>query len=257
MRTADREIQIEVRGYSGLDMAKESSYRVRTNVRQPAMPAILLAPRDSAAKLQHILRHAAQIFAQRSFGGASLRDISRATGVSLSGLYYYFESKQHLLYLIQNNAITGILQGLSSRLNGLQDPQARLRIFIRNHVEYFLAHPYEMKILSHEEDALKEPFKSAIAGTQRRYYALAREIFEELAGGGTVPGLNPRIAVLSLFGMMNCIYKWYNAKVDPGAEELTEAINAIFLRGVLPASRRTAGQTAIESPRFEKIAIPD
>ena len=53
-------------------------------------------PRDSEAKLQHILLHSAQIFAEQGFEGASIRDISRATGVSLSGLYYYFESKQKL-----------------------------------------------------------------------------------------------------------------------------------------------------------------
>jgi hypothetical protein len=33
-------------------------------------------PRDSEAKLQHILLHSAQIFADRGFGVASIRDIS-------------------------------------------------------------------------------------------------------------------------------------------------------------------------------------
>ena len=35
-----------------------------------------------------------------------MRDISKATEVSLSGLYYYFDSKQRLLYLIQKNTFT-------------------------------------------------------------------------------------------------------------------------------------------------------
>ncbi|MGB9510965.1 MAG: helix-turn-helix domain-containing protein [Candidatus Acidiferrum sp.] len=52
------------------------------------MPTSLPASRDSEAKLQHILLHSARIFAERGFEGTSIRDISRATGVSLSGLYY-------------------------------------------------------------------------------------------------------------------------------------------------------------------------
>ena len=72
----------------------------------PSLPS----SRDSEAKLQHILLHSAQIFAEQGFEGASIRDISRATGVSLSGLYYYFESKQQLLYLIQNTAFTYIIE---------------------------------------------------------------------------------------------------------------------------------------------------
>jgi len=193
-------------------------------------------PRDSEAKLHHILRHAAQIFAERGFEGASIRDISRATGVSLSGLYYYFESKQKLLYLIQQDVFASVLRRLQQRLDGAYAPEERLQIFIQNHVGYFLSHPAEMKVLSHEEEALEEPYKKEVAAIKRRYYNLAREIFDALALRRSAPPLNPRIAVLSLYGMMNWIYKWHNPKVDPGARELAQTIATIFLHGVVDGS---------------------
>lgn len=201
------------------------------------MASSLPPPRDSEAKLQHILLHSARIFAERGFEGTSMRDISRATGVSLSGLYYYFESKQNLLYLIQNNTFMLILERLQTRLLEAPLPEARLRTLVQNHIEYFLSHPNEMKVLSHEEEALGGPYRDEIAAIKRRYYALAREIFEAVAAEGLRPQCNPRVAVLSLFGMMNWIYKWHNAKVDPGADVLTEAIVGIFLHGVLTESR--------------------
>jgi TetR/AcrR family transcriptional regulator, cholesterol catabolism regulator len=198
------------------------------------MSASLPTPRDSEAKLQHILLHSAQIFAEQGFERASIREISRATGVSLSGLYYYFSSKQKLLYLIQINAFTSVLESVHARLSGVEDPQTRLRVLVLNHVQYFLVHPNEMKVLSHEEDALDEPYRREVAAIKRRYYELAREIFEAVAAGATLrDGSNPRVAVLSLFGMMNWIYKWHNPRVDPGAEELAETIVGIFLHGVL------------------------
>lgn len=190
-------------------------------------------PRDSEAKLQHILIHAAQIFAEEGFEGTSMRDISRVTGVSLSGLYYYFESKQKLLYLIQYNTFTFIMEHLLSRLYAVHEPTARLRALVQNHIEYFLSHPNEMKVLAHEEEALDPPFRDEVAAIKRRYYALAREIFEGLAVEGLAPGIQPRVAILSLFGMMNWVYKWHNPKIDPGAEELANAILGIFLNGVL------------------------
>jgi len=189
-------------------------------------------PRDSEAKLQHILLHAAQIFAEEGFEGTSMRDISRVTGVSLSGLYYYFESKQKLLYLIQYNAFTFIMEQLLSRLYAVHEPAARLRVLVQNHIEYFLSHPNEMKVLAHEEEALAPPLRDEVADIKRRYYALAREIFDGLAAEGLAPGVQPRVAILSLFGMMNWVYKWHNPKIDPGAEELTSAILGIFLNGV-------------------------
>jgi TetR/AcrR family transcriptional regulator, cholesterol catabolism regulator len=192
------------------------------------------APRDSEAKLQHILLHSAQIFAEQGFEGASIRDISRVTGISLSGLYYYFESKQKLLYLIQINAFTLILERAHARLAEVQDPQLRLRVLVQNHVEYFLSHPNEMRVLSHEEGALEAPYRNEVAAIKRRYYALAREIFQAVtAGAGFSTALSPRVAVLSLFGMMNWIHKWHNPQVDPNAEQLSETIVNIFLHGVL------------------------
>ena len=117
-------------------------------------------------------------------------------------------------------------------------------MLVQNHVEYFLSHPHEMKVLSHEDEALEEPYYEKVAAIKRRYYALAREIFDALAADGLAPGVNPRLAVLSLFGMMNWVYKWHNAKVDPDATELTEAIVGLFLYGVLP--RPSEGKDALE-----------
>jgi len=190
-------------------------------------------PRDSEAKLQHILRISAQVFAQRGFEATSIRDISRATGVSLSGLYYYFESKQHLLYLIQSTTFTYVLESLNTRLEGVSEPTERLRLLVLNHMEYFLSHPNEMKVLSHEEEALGEPYGEKVQAIKRRYYALARGVFDSIRAEGLAPGIHPRIAVLSLFGMMNWPYKWHKAGVDPDALELTAAIVGIFLHGVL------------------------
>jgi len=198
------------------------------------MSASLPTLRDSEAKLQYILLHSAQIFAEQGFKGTSIRDISRATGISLSGLYYYFSSKQKLLYLIQINAFTSILERAYLRLANVEEPQARLRVLVQNHVEYFLSHPNEMKVLSHEEDALEEPYRQEILVIKRRYYDLAREIFEAVTAGAALPpGCSARVAVLSLFGMMNWIYKWHRPRVDPNADELAESIVRIFLHGVL------------------------
>lgn len=211
--------------------------------------------RDSHAKLQHILRHAARVFSEKGYQGASIRDISRSSGVSLSGLYYYFESKQKLLYLIQIHAFKSILKRLERRLAGLADPEDRLRVLVSNHVDYFLRHPTEMKVLAHEEDALEDPYRREVAEIKRRYYELAREIYEELRERGRVRRVNPRVAVLSLFGMMNWIYKWHSPRVDPHADRLAETMANIFLEGVadgqaarrvrpVPLSRRALAERA-------------
>ncbi len=160
-----------------------------------------------------------------------MRDLSRASGMSLAGLYYYFESKERLLFLIQKHTFTTIVQRLKSRLEGVSDPEHQIRIFILNHLEYFLANPASMKVLSHEAEALKNGFASEVAAIKREYYRICVGLLDELK---RVRGLqfSTRIAVLSLFGMMNWIYTWHNSRIDADAEQLASEMGEIFLRGV-------------------------
>ena len=68
------------------------------------------ATRHYDEKLQQILKTSAKIFAEKGFHHTSVRDISRATKMSLSGLYYYFTTKEELLYLIQERCFVTLLQ---------------------------------------------------------------------------------------------------------------------------------------------------
>ena len=79
-------------------------------------------------KLEFILRTSARIFADKGYHSTTMRDISRETGVSLAGLYYYCKSKEELLFLIQDNCFGRVLESLEERLRSETDPLARLRI---------------------------------------------------------------------------------------------------------------------------------
>src|SRR5215469_13131817 len=87
-------------------------------------------------KLATILQQAAAVFCTRGYHRASIRDIARATGVSLAGLYYYFSSKEELLYLIQRHAFETMLESARATLEPLNDPEERLRTFIDLHLQF-------------------------------------------------------------------------------------------------------------------------
>ena len=160
-----------------------------------------------------------------------MRDLSRSSGLSLAGLYYYFESKEKLLCLIQKYYFTTVMERLQQRLKDVVEPEARLRTFILNHLEYFLAYPNAMKVLSHEDDVLKNELGREIAAIKREYYHSCADLTEVLKRAEGL-GFNTRVAVLSLFGMMNWLYTWYNPRVDGDASTMARQIGDVFLQGV-------------------------
>src|SRR6204780_3809689 len=74
-------------------------------------------------RLAEILAHATEVFCKKGYEGASMRDLSRESGMSLAGLYYYFESKERLLYLIQKHTFSTIVQRMKARLQSVRDPE--------------------------------------------------------------------------------------------------------------------------------------
>jgi len=183
-------------------------------------------------RLAEILEHATEVFCRKGYEGASMRDLSRESGMSLAGLYYYFESKERLLYLIQKHTFTTIVQRLKERLRGVTDAEERIRIFILNHLEYFLANQAAMKVLSHEAEALKNGFASEVAAIKREYYRICVGLLDDLKSERGLQ-FSTRIAVLSLFGMMNWIYTWHNPRVDADAASIAREMGDVFLRGVM------------------------
>src|SRR5881409_355791 len=127
-------------------------------------------------RLAKILEHATGVFCDKGYEGASMRDLSRASGISLAGLYYYFESKEKLLYLIQKHTFSTIVDRLRERLNEVSDPEERIRAFILNHLEYFLANQKAMKVLSHEDEVLKNGLGAEITAIKREYYRICMEL---------------------------------------------------------------------------------
>ena len=182
-------------------------------------------------RLSEILAHATEVFCKKGYEGASMRDLSRESGMSLAGLYYYFESKERLLYLIQKHTFSTIVQRLKTRLEHVRDPEERVRAFILNHLEYFLANQAAMKVLSHEDEALKNGFGSEIAAIKREYYRICVGLLDELKREHTLE-FSTRLAVLSLFGMMNWIYTWHNPRVDADAAVIAREMGDLFLCGV-------------------------
>ena len=201
-------------------------------------------------KLDHILGCATRVFCDKGYEGASIRDIAQRSRVSLAGLYYYVQSKEELLYLIQKHSFTTLLARLDDQLEAEgPQPEARLRLFIRNHLEYFLENREAMKVLSHEAESLTPPFAGAVAELKRAYYRRARNLLEDLKRERGLKGLNTRVAVLSLFGMMNWIYTWHNPRMDPNADVLAEHIAGLFLKGVGAATNSTHRNKASRNGR--------
>ena len=188
-------------------------------------------PSSFDRQLARILEHATTIFCEKGYERASMRDLSRSCGLSLSGLYHYFDSKERLLYLIEKELFEQVVDLLHQKLNGIRDPEERVRVFIDNHVVFFLSRQKAMKVLAREDDALSGPMASEIKAIKAGYYHNCLDLLEDLKRGKKLL-FKSRSAAMSLFGIMNWLHTWYNPNLDGAPAVLAKEIGEIFLRGM-------------------------
>ncbi len=218
--------------------------------------AISQFPSRYDQKLEFILRAAARIFANKSYHSTSMRDISRATNVSLAGLYHYCSSKEELLVLIQDNCFGRVLERLEERLAEIVDPVDKLRIFIENHLSFFAANMAEMKVLSHEAESLQGDLHTHVSTRKEKYTKLARTILSEVQDEHT--GNQPSdltVATYALFGMMNWIYNWYDPQGKLKVGDLSQNLTQLFLGGFLPRSEGDGLQLLANTQTTESLSV--
>jgi AcrR family transcriptional regulator len=191
-------------------------------------------------KLVHVLKTSAGVFAEKGYHSTSMRDISRATKMSLSGLYYYFRSKEELLFLIQDYCFSTVIEDCRKLLEGVDDPVRKLKLLIENHLNYFVNNMNEMKVLSHEANSIGRDLFRKINTKKRQYVDLVMNLLAEIARENRVEPVDIRVATFSLFGMMNWIYNWYDPRKDVDVAGLSNNITRLFLSGFLGDERPEA-----------------
>jgi len=92
----------------------------------------------SAEARQRIIAVAEALFTQRGFEGASMRDIAAAANMNVASSYYYFPSKEQLLWAVWEKGGLELLARARSAVEGIVDPWERMEAACVAHVSGLL-----------------------------------------------------------------------------------------------------------------------
>jgi AcrR family transcriptional regulator len=181
-----------------------------------------------------ILEKAAQLFCVKGYDSTSMSDIADEVGITKAGLYYFVESKEHLLYLITDYGLDLLDETVIQPLKSIEEPKAILHELIKLHTHMVLNRSREVTIILHERTALTGVYREKIMQRKKEYIDYLRNLLILLQERGEARrDLDATAATFFLLGSLNWIYQWY--KVDGPlteeqiARELTEHFSGAFL----------------------------
>jgi AcrR family transcriptional regulator len=222
------------------DVAKDKVLRKTTKTVGTAAQARQAKTKSAArrhhdANVENILGSAASLFAEKSFGLASIIEIAARANISFPRIYYYLRNKEELLYLVAKRGLERSITSYGKLVATVDDPAEKLRIFIENHFSSSTSSPAEAKVLIQETTKLSEPYLSEIREMERQYTETCRTLLADMAkaNGTELSRSRSRILVSLLFGALNSIGNWYiPSRDETHLHEITSEIYRMFSSAV-------------------------
>ena len=154
-----------------------------------------------------LLDAAREVFSQRGFQGATVREICRRADANGAAVNYHFGSKDGLLAEALNFAPLAALQ----KANADECPEVRLRLFIRDFMVMMLddKHPSsQCRIMAREladpTPALDKIVREAVAPLHEFLGKLVRKIINDNTGADNIGAAELRRCVYSILGQ--CLF---------------------------------------------------
>lgn len=184
-------------------------------------------------RAQEIYLLAAQLFVEKGVGSTSLADIAKALNITKAGLYYYFESKQELLYRIVELGLDNVKDEVLDPARGIADAEERLKFIILNHARLAAEGNHAVIIVSHEMNSLSFTQREAILTRRREYFEFVRDTLVEIQDRGKLNNVDLTTATFTLFGMILWLSRWYRPGGKLSVEKVCEDVCEMALKGLL------------------------
>jgi TetR/AcrR family transcriptional regulator len=198
------------------------------------------SPRDGEQTRLAILEAAEQVFAERGFDGASLRDLADAAGVTRSLIHHHFGSKEDLWLAVADHLFADygerqgeILARPSLEIAGFEESARALFAFLKEKPNFVRLHAW-----ANASSAVQRPAQElALRGVEK-----LRDMQKQ---GRMRDDIDPASALIALF---NLVEHWFQARVSlerrmgdalPTDSAFLEDLVRVLIRGIQPCEPKS------------------
>jgi len=181
--------------------------------------------------LATVLERSVELFIEQGFDGTSMEDLARHLGITKSAIYHHVASKDALLGLALDRALSGLEEAAFEVRAAQLSPGARLELLVRRSVNVLVERlPYVTLLLRVHGNSEIE--RAALA-RRRQIDRLAGGLVQEAVASGELrAGTDPALTARLLFGMVNSVTEWLQPNNALTAEALADVIVALALDGL-------------------------
>lgn len=187
-------------------------------------------PQQKATDTSERIRQSAlRLFAKRGYEATGIRDVARDSGLSLSTLYHYVDSKEELLLEIARNSMHDLRAAAEEALASATTPTERLAALVRSHVLIHGSQRLEALVSDTELRSLSEPERKGAVKLRDSYEAIWQAVLDEGIAAGEFHADDPHLVRLGLLQMCTGVAYWYSPAGDRSLEHIADTFAGLAL----------------------------
>ena len=217
--------------------------------------------KKKAATRERILRAAVQIFSEQGIENAKLADVAEMLGMTAPALYYYFPSKEELVFACCADTLDEMIAGIREAAAAAgRDPVERLRAIITAQMMFELKVAAVTPLLNgvlfgpqYLVNLLQEPQRERIVTQHRTLLNLYRSAINDGVAAGLFEVAEPTIATFNILAMVQYSSIWFRKSGRRSAQSIAQEQIGFALR-MLSARAEEAQSAPAKRPTAPRLA---
>lgn len=187
---------------------------------------------------EELIRQSIQLFDEKGFTNTSIQQITDALHVTKGTFYYYFTSKEQLLYMIHLHYIDGLLTRQQAIMKQKQTALEKLSSMITLIVDDMNEFQLEARVFFREMKHLSVQHSDEIKEKRKQFRQGIQSVIEEGQQHREISTtIKADLAAFAVLGMTNYCYEWYKQSGTMSTSELAVQYVEMILKGMMTNGR--------------------
>ena len=207
-------------------------------VAKPHRKAFASRRRDPVTKREAVLKTAAQLFLEKSYGRTSLNDVAKRLNITKPALYHYFHNKEDILLGCYRWGTTLIEESLNKIAVQYGTGLEKVEAFIYSYANAMTVN-FGRCVMRLDEGDLSGKARAEVRAYKRKIDRRLRSFIQEGIEDGSIAPCDPKIAAFSIAGALNWICMWYEPEGTLSAEEIASQFARTLTQGLARNQRNS------------------
>lgn len=169
---------------------------------------------SNLSRKEQVIRKAAELFKDKGYAAASMRDLAQLLGIEAASLYSHIKSKEEILRSLCFDMAAEFRKSLDEVEKQNVTASEKLKRGIIGHIQVMAKDLTASAVFMNEHRHLSQPYLRDFLFLRINYINRFKSIIEEgVQNGEFKNSIDKKLAVMTLFSSLNWMPMWY----DPGS----------------------------------------